>query len=180
MKLTSLLLALGILSRAQQPVNPHVLVMEDFDKRVADYVKLHKTVDSKLPKLKPTPSQETIAAHEHQLAEGIRAARAAAAPGNIFTPEIATEFRRLIGIAMEGKDAVRVKQSLKNAEPVQLRLTVNGAYPAGVPLQSTPPTLLLNLPKLPPELAYRVVDHQLALLDLQANLVVDFMPQAIP
>jgi hypothetical protein len=175
-----LICALAANAWAQPQINPHSLVLEDFTKRVAEYVKLHKTVEAKLPKLKPTPEPEKIAHHEHELAEDIRHARREAAPGAIFTPDISAEFRRLIGIAMQGSEAARVQESLKHAEPVRFRLRVNEPYPAGVPQQTTPPSLLLNLPELPPEVGYRVVDHDLVLLDLKANLVVDFMIKAIP
>ncbi|HKT11053.1 MAG TPA: hypothetical protein VJW77_04430 [Terriglobia bacterium] len=47
------------------------------------------------------------------------------------------------------------------------------------PVETTPPSLLLNLPKLPAELEYRVVQHDLVLHDVKANLVVDYVPGAI-
>ena len=47
-------------------------------------------------------------------------------------------------------------------------------------MQSTPPTLLANLPKLPAELEYRIVDRELVLLDTKANLIVDLLPNALP
>ena len=98
------------------------------------------------------------------------------------TSEISAEFRRLIGIAMRGADAVRIKESLRSAEPVNVPLRVNSTYPAPakVPLQSTPPTLLLNLPRLPKELQYRIVGQTLVLYDVSSNLIVDFLPSAIP
>ena len=77
----------------------------------------------------------------------LRQARQSAAQGEIFTPEISAEFRRLIGITMQGANAPRIKGSLKTAEPVNLRVAVNDVYPKKVPLQSTPPTLLMNPPK---------------------------------
>ena len=81
---------------------------------------------------------------------------------------------------MKGPQAARIQDSLQRAEPVQLELQVNAVYPASVPLQSTPPSLLLNLPKLPPEVDYRVVGDKLVLRDVEANLIVDFIPHAIP
>ena len=100
--------------------------------------------------------------------------------GDIFTPEISAEFRRLIGITRQGPEAQRIHESLKHAEPLRPRpLRVNAAYPAKVPLQSTPPSLLLNLPKLPPELEYRVVGHDLILRDIEANLIVDFIVNVV-
>ena len=61
-----------------------------------------------------------------------------------------------------------------------MRVAVNHKYPPSVPLQSTPPTLLVNLPQLPPGLEYRVVGHHLVLMDSKANLIVDYIPNAIP
>jgi hypothetical protein len=81
---------------------------------------------------------------------------------------------------MAGQNDAHIKKSLERAEPVRLTLHVNEAYPAKIPLQSTPPSILLNLPRLPPELEYRIVGHTLTLRDAVANIVVDLMPDAIP
>jgi hypothetical protein len=164
----------------QTPVNPHAALIQDFQKRVDEYMKLRKAAEAKLPALKTTPTQGKIADQQRNLASEIQEARADAKQGDIFTPEISDEFRRLIGIAMQGSHAARIKDSLKSAEPLHLRLAVNAAYPDKVPLQSTPPTLLLNLPKLPPDLDYRLVGRDLALRDAKANLVVDIVTGAIP
>jgi hypothetical protein len=129
--------------------------------------------------LKQTGSSAEIVNHQNSLAAHIRARRQGAAQGNIFSPEISQEFQRLAGKITQGAAASRVKKSLRRAEPVNLRLKVNDSYPAKVPLQSVPPTLLENLPKLPPELDYSVVGHALALRDVGANLIVDFLPDVI-
>jgi hypothetical protein len=165
---------------AQQPANQNILLIHDFENRVEEYVKLHKTAGSGIPALKPADSASVIAHHERALGDKIRAARSSAKQGDIFTPGVVMEFRRLIGIAMQGSEAAHVRQSLHRAEPVVLRLRVNDAYPANVPLQSTPPSLLLNLPRLPKELEYHIVGHSLIILDVEANLVVDLIDNAIP
>lgn len=163
-----------------ETVNQGALILKDFEKRVADYVKVHKTVQSEVHRLKPTKSPEAIEQYAHSLARGIRAARRGARQGDIFTPEITAEFRRLIDLTMHGPDAAAIRVSLRHAEPLATRpLRVNDAYPPATPLQSTPPSLLLNLPPLPPELEYRVVGHSLILRDIDANLIVDFIANAI-
>ena len=154
-------------------------VFQSFDKRIAEYVKLHKKLDGELPRLKPTHSEAEILEHQRELARKLQEARAQAAPGNIFAPETAAEFRRLIAQTMQGAEAARIKKSMQRAEPLKLTLRVNDTYPEKAPLQSTPPTLLLNLPKLPEELEYRVVGHSLVLRDVKANLIVDFINNAI-
>ncbi len=165
-------------STSPAPSNADALVIQDFENRVDEYVKLRKKI--KLPRLKPTSSGPAIAHHERECAGKIRVARLTARQGDIFTPQICAEFRRLIGTGVQGSQATRVRQSLKHAEPVRLRLRINALYPASVPLQSSPPTLLQNLPKLAPEVDYRVVGHDLVLRDVEANLIVDFMRNAIP
>ena len=136
-----------------------------------------------MPRLKPTASVEKIEHHEKELAHMIREARRAARQGDIFSPEISSEFRRLIALAMQGQKAAQVKESLRSGEPevrAKVHVEVNHKYPPSVPLQSTPPTLLVNLPKLPPELEYRVVGHYFVLMDAKANLILDYISNAIP
>jgi hypothetical protein len=164
---------------AQQPVNQDAVKTQEFENRVAGYVKLHKQAASDLDGLKPTKEPQEITNHEEALAANIREARRNAKQGDIFTPPVAEEFRRLIAITMKGERASHIRASLRHAEPVRLSLAVNDAYPRAVPLQSTPPTLLLNLPQLPKEMEYRIVGRALVLRDVDANIVVDFIPEAI-
>lgn len=165
---------------SEQRVSPDAALVADFEKRVAEYLKLRKEVAAGLPRLKPAESATAIKAHETALAERIRRARSQAKQGDLFTPAIAAEFRRLIAIAMKGQRETRIRESLKSGEPVNLALHVNQKYPSGAPLQSTPPTLLTNLPKLPDSLRYDIVGGSLVLHDVAANLVVDIMNNALP
>ena len=181
--LASILLACALYpaDSQQSKANQDSLVLQDFSRRAADYVAIHKTVRAQVHGIKPTSSPEAIARYEHHLADGIREQRRGAVEGAIFTPEIAAEFRRLIRQTMQGSTAARVHESMEHAEPVHLpALRVNGDYPEGVPLQSTPPSFLLNLPPLPPELEYRVVGSDLVLRDIDANLIVDVIRHALP
>jgi hypothetical protein len=164
---------------AQTAVNPDAALVQEFERRVAEYVKLHKSAEATLALLRSTASQEKIRHHQHELREAILARQAGAVQGNIFTPEIGAEFRRLIGIAYQSEDQ-HIRDSLKRGEPVKLRLRVNKEYPDDKPLQTMPSSLLLNLPKLPLELEYRLVGRDLVLRDVGANLIVDFLQRAIP
>jgi hypothetical protein len=57
---------------------------------------------------------------------------------------------------------------------------VNDVLPDNIPLTTTPPTLMLKLPELPPELAYMFVGRDLVLKDNRAELVVDLITNALP
>jgi hypothetical protein len=161
-------------------VNQHSKNLADFEASVATYLKLHNEARAGLPRSKPTNTPADITLHQRELAERIRALRPKAREGEIFTPTIRTEFHRLIKISWQGSDATNMKASLERSEPVQTPLQVNGEYPARLPLQSMPPTLLQNLPPLPKELEYRVVSHRLVLRDIGADLIVDFTDSFIP
>jgi hypothetical protein len=179
MKGMTLALLAGLLVYGQDNVNPQALALQDFEKRITDYVNLRKNLQKGFPSTKPTTEPQLILDHQHDLAKKIREARPQAQQGAIFTPDIAKEFRRLLGLARQGPNEGHIKKSLERAEPVRLTLHVNEAYPANIPLQSTPPTILLNLPRLPTDLEYRIVGRALVLRDAQANLVVDLIPDAI-
>jgi hypothetical protein len=167
-------------AQAPNTADQSAKVVQDFTKRVADYVKLRNNVRSDIHRLKPTGSAEALNKYQRQFASGVEEKRRGATQGAIFTPEIATEFRHRIAAAMQGPDAAAIRASLARGAPVQInRLRVNQPYPAGAPLQSAPPSLLLNLPQLPPEVEYRVVGHYLILRDVDANLIVDCIPDAI-
>ena len=59
-------------------------------------------------------------------------------------------------------------------------MQVNQIYPDALPFTTVPPTLLQKLPMLPDAVAYRILGSTLLLVDQKTNLIVDFIPNAIP
>jgi len=152
-------------------------VFGDFLQRTAQYLKLHKDV----PRIRTTKKGEEIAGRRGVLAASIRSERAHAKPGDIFTPEIASEFRRVIQNVFQGPSASNVRKTIRQGEPLKgWKLAVNGDYPEHLPQTTIPPTLLVNLPQLPSELEYRIIGHDFVLEDTHARLIVDFIPGAVP
>ena len=179
---TATLLLHPILLTAQKtsglPVNRDAAIGAEFEERVADYMKIHEKAQAGLVAPKSTESPVQISEFQHRLAARIRVLRPNAKQGDIFTPAITGVFHRLVAIAMHGSDGARIRTSFERAEPIEgVHLDVNQAYPDGMPLQSMPPSLLLNLPKLPKELEYRFVGRELILRDIAANLIVDVIPE---
>lgn len=153
--------------------------VRDFEARVAKYVKLRDTAP-KAENRKTTNSPDKLIEQRDTIKSRVLAGRPNAKQGDIFTPAIGMYFRHQIESALSGAQGERVRASLRHAEPVKMRLAVNQSYPSKVPLQSTPPSLLLNLPPLPKDLEYRIVGRDLVLHDTAANLVVDFIPDILP
>jgi hypothetical protein len=170
----------------QERSDPTAAALADFEKRVNDYAALHQRLADTMGPLDETKSQAEIAARATTLAHLIATERANAKLGNIFTPEVATLLTTIIReensrrpesvkAAREEQEEEHRSDGLQDFAP-----SVNQVYPTSYPLASFPPTLLPLLPKLPPEIEYRIVTHYLILRDVEANLIIDFIPNAVP
>jgi len=177
---TSLLLA-AMASFAQAPPPPgsnDAKVVADFEQRAKQYLDWREKTVGKTPS--PVNSPEKIVAARHDLANRVRVGRAGAKQGEVFSSEIADYFRREIAATLNGYHGKQIRSSLRHSEPTEMELQVNQSYPERVALQSTPPTLLLNLPELPNGLEYRILGRELVLRDSDANIIVDYVPNALP
>jgi hypothetical protein len=153
--------------------------VSDFQARVTRYLELKKKEVGPAPR--STNSADKVAETQETLASRTKAMRPSATQGEIFAPEVTAYFRKRISAVLAGAEGPKIRASLRHAEPVHgLALRVNEEYPEGVPLQSAPPTLLSVLPILPDSLEYRIVGRSLVLRDVAPNLVVDFIPNALP
>jgi len=151
----------------------------EFTRAVHAYANLHHTVAAGLPPEEMCADPEEIQRRVGRLAQALRTERAEARAGDVFKPAIASLVRRRLA------DAVR--QPLHRGDGLTLhqapqdipRLEVNDAFPwtAG---HHMPPAILASLTPLPPELEYRFVYRDLVLLDVDANLVVDILEDALP
>jgi hypothetical protein len=171
---------------AEDNANPDALVLVDFQKRIDTYMAIHKAAAKESLPIKETNNPAEIKAAQEALGAKIRAARSEAKPGDILTPEIRNKFRRLMYPVVQGTAGRETKEELSEdvhekdeGIPKKVPLKVNATYPEGNPLPTTPPNVLMNLPKLPEELEYRILDKNLILRDVQANIIVDFIPNAI-
>src|SRR5689334_19992068 len=144
----------------------------DLQARAKAYLDLRRKVAGDAPK--QSNSSGVIAAAQSELANKIRVARAGVKQGQIFTPRIAAYVRRQIAKTFNGPHGRDIRASLRRSEPVNIQLQINQSYPGNVPLQSTPASLLLNLPELPKGLEYRLLGSELVLRDTDANIVVDY------
>jgi hypothetical protein len=153
-----------------------------FIDRVQAYINMQKGLDSSLSALKPTKDTAQILEHQHALARKIAEARRNAHQGDIFTHAAIERLRKIIRREFHGPEGRLARRTIRQDDPskVIIRLHVNDVFPEGIPLTTTPPTLLLKLPELPQELAYRFIGRDLTLIDIKARLIVDLIPNAVP
>lgn len=152
----------------------------EFQSRVQAFARLHERLAVEAGDLDETKSQTEIAHRAASLATALRAARAGARQGDIFTPAAARVIRDLVRReARQRPRAVRQSRLEAEEEVPDFVPRVNMLYPTTFPLGTFPASLLRVLPALPHQLEYRIVTHHLILRDVEANVIVDVLPNAI-
>ena len=172
----------GTLAPAQSPASSSDQdLLSAFSKKAKDYAdKEHMLATNKM---KPTTDVAKLQQQRRQLRDAVQQSRATARQGDLFTPETANAFRKVLANLLNGPEGKKIKTSLNHAEPgAPAEFKVNGEFPNqnGQPIQSVPPTVLKVLPTLPKGLEYCIAGKTLALRDSSANMVVDYLPNALP
>ena len=150
-------------------------IVADFSARVWSYSELRSKLEQGLPPLTVTDDPAEIRSAVHALAQRIRVAREGAQEGEIFTPTISVEFRKVLLSEMN----VNTWAAIMDDNPGEFSNQINGTYPEERPLSTVPPNVLAVLPRLPDDVQYRFVGRHLILLDTRASVILDRIPDAI-
>jgi hypothetical protein len=162
----------------QPPVNAYAQAAAEFKKRVDAYLDLRKAVTQKYPEVKETGDPTQIHEREVALGKGLAMARPHAKAGDVFG-SLSRYLLKIVADDWNARSAADQKAILAEI-PRGLMLKVNDPYPPSIPLASVPAKMLAQLPMLPEELEYRLVDRRLLLRDRDANLIVDVLVGAEP
>jgi hypothetical protein len=153
-----------------------------FDTAVRQYMELHRKVTQSLRPLEYSQDAGKIRAAIDARAEALRAARPKARAGEFFTSDIGPLLRQRIGQALADRglsnhDALDSIDEDESWKPLPL-IEVNEPFPWGRG-SLVLPCVLAALPVLPTGLEYRFVHTTLVLVDVDAGLVVDVLPDAL-
>jgi hypothetical protein len=159
---------------------PARLTEAAFAARVDTYMKIHRAAEDAAPPLRVTADTREIRQAVEALALGIRLRRPDARQGDVFGPEIAEMVRRAVRESCQGQYLQLLALINEELDSPLAPPVVHGRWFEGAPLPTMWPELLAALPRLPGELEYRFINRDLVLLDIDANLIVDFVPDAIP
>ena len=154
--------------------------IQTFEKQVKDYVQLRDRVKANAPKLSKDSTPEQIQAYRTALEQSLRTERAGAKRGDLFRPETADYIRRTLKIEFQGKDRQELRKTIFETELQGVVLRVNYPYAQSAEFSEMPTTLLAKLPQLPKEVRYRFVGRNMLLVDRESNLIIDYMPDALP
>ena len=153
-----------------------------FGEQLAAYAALRQQVDLALPPAFERPrGVRAMLQARAELACAIKAARPHARQGDFFFPAVVDIFRMTIAEALSGVDSDAFFESLyaEDAVPAGLPPRVHDTYPEWA-THDVPFLVLERLPLLPDELEYRLIGRTLVLWDIDADLVLDVLPDAIP
>jgi len=147
-----------------------------FNERVESYAALHR-------RLAPPPASDkkdwlSRLLNGQYLAAAIRGERRDAQQGDIFTTDVARMFRARLADSIGERDGEMFLLELSDGERiVHVHPAVNEPY-SMTQIYRVPPEVRLGLPHLPRELDYRIAGRDLLLWDVDAGIVVDFLPDA--
>ena len=177
----------GALSAAASPSDT---VLDPFDREIRSYIDQTQPLRQEAAKpaatltaqtTSPATAEAAVRARQANLAALIRSrARPMARQGDIFSSSTADAFRRRLAAAFIGQGAALVRHELQEQNDERkgntADLKVNGPFRA----PRVPPEIVRVLPALPPSLEYAFHDRTLLLRDVDADLVVDILPNAFP
>jgi len=151
-----------------------------FEKQVKSYIELRNKVRENAPKLSKDSTPEQIHTYRSTLVNSLGSARPNAKRGEFFQPTIADFIRRTLKTEFQGKDRKELRETVFETETQGVVLRVNYPYAQSAELSEMPATLLTKLPQLPKELRYRFVGRNMLLVDRESDVIIDYMPDALP
>jgi hypothetical protein len=155
---------------------------EKFTTATREYASMHRRIEQSLGLIEVTALPADLLANVNAMGAAIRTERTGARQGDVFTPELSAVLRVRIANALAEHGLIPADlvtdEIPEGINRQSLMLRVGGPFPwvAGSTMLSC---VLDVLPELPPELQYRFVFHDLALVDVHANLIVDILPGAL-
>jgi hypothetical protein len=157
-----------------------VAALKQFDEAVVKYMALRRSIRSEVagPVKNSTSSQVTSASDA--LAGAIERARQGAQVGSIFNAQAAAIIKRRITDTVRTQKLIPVLADIDDEGKTGPTPKIHLRLPVSAQMATMPPSLLEVLPALPKELEYRILGRYLVLRDVDASLILDYIPAAVP
>jgi hypothetical protein len=147
-----------------------------------EYLLIREDAASTVPLPRGSADPRQVLQARSALASAVQERRAGAKIGDLFTFDVRRTFRKLIALSLIEHRIVTselLAELRRQMGPGSFRMAVNEPFPQR--LGAAIPSCVLDvLPPLPWELGYRIIDHDLVLIDQGSGLVVDILPDALP
>lgn len=154
--------------------------IEQFHAEIENYMAFRRQLLNEVRGPVPNSTALEVNNASDALAAAIRRARPNARPGSFFLPPVADVLKQRVINAVRTANLAPVLAGIDDEGPVIRTPSIYLRFPAHAQMAAMPPSLLAALPSLPKELEYRIVGNFLVLRDVDAALVLDYIPAAIP
>lgn len=167
-------------TQAPVPAPAEVAAIKQFDAAIASYLAMRNKLQTEVhgPVKDSTASQVTNASDA--LAAAIQRSRRDAKQGAIFAEPVASVIKRRIASAVQTEHLASVLANIDDEGKTGPTPSVHLRLPVSAQMATMPPSLLKVLPTLPKELEYRILGTFLVIRDVDASLILDFIPNAVP
>jgi hypothetical protein len=154
--------------------------MKQFNDAIASYMAMRQKLAGEVSGPVKNSSSTQVNNASDALAGGIERARQGAQVGAIFTPPVATLFKRRIADTVRAENLASVLADIDDEGKPGLAPRVHLRLPVSAQMATMPASLLKVLPALPKALEYRIIGNYLILRDVDASLILDYIPAAVP
>jgi hypothetical protein len=173
---------LGGPSRAQTP-NPtpaESAALEQFDTAIAEYMALRRRLTNEIPRPVPNSTSVELNNASDALAGAIQRSRQNAAVGDLFAAPVIAVLKRKVDDALRTPQLRQALAGIDDEAPMVRVPKIHLRFPGAAQMATMPASLLNVFPTLPKELEYRIVGRNLVLRDVDAALILDYIPNVIP
>jgi hypothetical protein len=179
--MTSLLTAQTVPTVASQtpPVTARQAALNDFARRLQAYLSLRGELENELQPLSPKVNASELRARRLALAARLRNARMGARHGDLIPLLVQKQIRETVLADLKRRSPAERNVILEEM-PTGPLPGINRNYPVGAALPTVSPLLLACLPTLPETLEYRFFSRHVIVLDLDVEIVVDYVANAVP
>ncbi len=154
--------------------------MAQFDAAIADYMKLRQRLRNEITGPVPNSTPVALTQASDALAAAIQRARSGAKVGNIFLVPVSEAVKHRVDDVIRRDNLGPVLANIDDDVPTVKTPAIHLRFPAASQMATMPPSLLAALPQLPKELEYRIIGEYLILRDVDAALILDYIPAAVP
>jgi hypothetical protein len=170
----------------EQPAPAAAPEATDLATRVQAYVtatdKVRKAAKKEMPKGdKPEEQAKAMEQQRTHLAQDIRALRPNPKNGEFFTPTITAYVKRQLEALFNGPAAATIRDALEEQnDPTIYKTAATPSLQQTIQAPQLPGVLGNDIPSLPEEVEYRFAGRAVVLVDADAGIVLDWIPDALP
>jgi hypothetical protein len=154
--------------------------IKQFDAAIAAYLAMRQRLMEEVPGPAAGSSSTQLNQASDALAAAIQRSRPKARQGDIFQPPVISVIKQRVIAAVRRDNLAEALTMIDDEEKGPAKPAIHMRFPAASPMATMPPSLLAVLPRLPASLEYRIIGDVLILRDVEAALILDLIPTAVP